>query len=113
MIHIKFRPSIVVASIDIAEHIRMYFACGHLAWRSESYYWITYMISCRFLDVLVTMGLLRLVGSVFSSKEELLTYAYMGVNWSLVLPLVFGLGFARPYLWVGQRTAGSWDDLPA
>lgn len=74
------------------------------------------LAACGFyvvLDIVVTMLLLRLVGTVFSSKEELLTYAYMGVNWSLVLPLVFGLGMQKPYLWTGQRTAGQWDDLPA
>ncbi len=74
------------------------------------------LVACAFylcLDVVVTMALLRLVGTVFSSKEELLTYAYMGVNWSLVLPLVFGLGFSRPYLWVGQRSPGQWDDMAA
>jgi hypothetical protein len=65
------------------------------------------------LDVVVTMILLKLVGPVFSSKEELLTYAYMGVNWSLVLPLIFGLGLSKPYLWAGQITPGQWDDLPA
>ncbi len=72
------------------------------------------ILACTFyllLNVLVTSILLRLVGTVFSSTEELLTYAYMGVNWSLVLPLVFGVGFDEPYLWKGQRTVGDWDDV--
>lgn len=43
--------------------------------------------------------------------NEALTYAYMGVNWSLVIPLVFGVGMEKPWLWVGQRTPGSWDDV--
>jgi hypothetical protein len=71
-------------------------------------------IACGFyltLDVVVAYFLLQLVGTVFSSTEELLTYAYMGVNWSLVLPLVFGIGFDEPYLWKGQKTAGTWDDV--
>ncbi len=74
------------------------------------------LLACVFyiaLDVAVTAGLLRLVGSVFASKEELLTYAYMGVNWSMTLPLLFGLGMREAYLWKGQRTAGDWNDMPA
>ncbi len=63
------------------------------------------------LDVIVASLLMKLVGPVFSSMEELLTYAYMGVNWSLVIPLVFGIGMEKPYLWKGQKTPGSWDDV--
>jgi len=71
-------------------------------------------LACLFyltLDVAVAYVLLSLVGSLFSSVEELLTYAYMGVNWSLVLPLIFGVGLSEPYLWKGQTTAGTWDDV--
>lgn len=64
------------------------------------------------LDVVLTKLALASVGSVFSSKESLLTYSYMGVNWSLVMPLVFGFGFDKEYLWRGQRSAGNWDDIP-
>ncbi len=39
------------------------------------------------------------------------SYACMGVNWSLVLPLIFGVGLSKPYLWKGQTTAGTWDDV--
>lgn len=63
-------------------------------------------------DVIVASLLVKLVGPVFSSMEELLTYAYMGVNWSLVIPLIFGIGLQRPYLWTGQKTPGTWDDVP-
>lgn len=63
------------------------------------------------LDVIVAGLLVKLVGPVFSSMEELLTYAYMGVNWSLVIPLVFGIGMEKPYLWAGQKTPGDWDDV--
>lgn len=72
------------------------------------------LLACLFyltLDIVVASILMTLIGSIFSSMEELLTYAYMGVNWSLVLPLVFGLGFERPYLWKGQITPGAWDDI--
>jgi hypothetical protein len=34
------------------------------------------------------------------------TYRYMGVNWSFTIPLLFGLGFAEPYLRQGQKTPG-------
>jgi hypothetical protein len=63
------------------------------------------------LDVVVAYLLLKLVGSIFSSTEELMTYAYMGVNWSLVLPLIFSVGFKEQYLWSGQKTVGNWDDV--
>lgn len=72
------------------------------------------LLACIFylvLDVVVAYVLIQLVGTVFSSTEELMTYAYMGVNWSLVLPLVFSVGFEDPYLWTGQRTVGDWDDV--
>ncbi|MFD0986299.1 hypothetical protein [Methyloligella solikamskensis] len=71
------------------------------------------ILACCFylvLDVVVTMVLLAGVGSLYS-QETLLTYAYMGVNWSLVIPLVFGVGLSKPYLWRGQRTPGSWEDV--
>lgn len=72
------------------------------------------LLACVFylvLDVIVAALLVKLVGPVFSSMEELLTYAYMGVNWSLVFPLVFGFGLTNPYLWTGQKTSGNWDDV--
>lgn len=72
------------------------------------------LLACAFylvLDVVVASLLVKLVGPVFGSMEELLTYAYMGVNWSLVIPLVFGIGLQEPYLWVGQKTPGEWDDV--
>lgn len=63
------------------------------------------------LSVVVASQLTKLVGPVFSITEELLTYAYMGVNWSLVIPLIFGIGLQEPYLWTGQKTPGDWDDV--
>lgn len=71
------------------------------------------LIACVFylaLNVVLAALALRSVGTVFSSQEQLLTYAYMGVNWSLVMPLVFGLGAEAPYLWRGQRSPGTWED---
>lgn len=72
------------------------------------------LLACAFylvLDVVVASLLVKLVGPVFSSMEELLTYAYMGVNWSMIIPLVFGIGLQEPYLWTGQKTPGQWDDV--
>jgi hypothetical protein len=68
---------------------------------------VTYLV----IDVIVASLLTKLIGPVFSSMQELLTYAYMGVNWSLVIPLVFGIGLQQPYLWAGQKTPGEWDDV--
>ena len=41
--------------------------------------------------------------------NEALSFAYMGVNWSMRLFLILGLGSERPYLWAGQKTAGVWE----
>ncbi|WP_407499182.1 hypothetical protein [Acinetobacter baumannii] len=59
----------------------------------------------------VTVGMLALIGSVFIDINEALTYGYMGVHWSFVIALLFGYGMDRPYLWKGQRTPGSWEDI--
>jgi hypothetical protein len=60
---------------------------------------------------LVTAVLFSLVGPVFSDMNEALTYGYMGTHWSFIAALLFGLGLDRTYLWSGQKTAGSWDDV--
>jgi hypothetical protein len=59
----------------------------------------------------VTGFLKLLIGPVFTDMNEALTYGYMGVNWSFVIPLVFGIGFEKPYLWTGQKTPGTWEDV--
>lgn len=72
------------------------------------------LIACAFylaLTVVAAYVMRALIGPVFHDMKEALTYAYMGVNWSLVIPLVFGVGMEKPWLWVGQRTPGSWDDV--
>ncbi|WP_312530532.1 hypothetical protein [Paracoccus sp. (in: a-proteobacteria)] len=51
------------------------------------------------VSVLVATLIQRMIGPVFEDMNEALTYAYMGVNWSLVIPLVFGIGFEEPYAW--------------
>lgn len=61
------------------------------------------------LGAAIAVGLSRMVGTVFTSMNEALSFAYMGVNWSIGLCLVFGLGFNRPYLWAGQKSAGTWE----
>lgn len=72
------------------------------------------LVACGFCFALIfaVTGLLRsLVGPVFTDMNEALTYGYMGVNWSFVIPLVFGIGLQKPYLWSGQKTPGTWDDV--
>lgn len=64
-----------------------------------------------FLGAAITLALMQLVGVVFSSMNEALSFGYMGVNWSIGLCLVFGLGSTRPYLWAGQETAGTWEGI--
>jgi hypothetical protein len=66
---------------------------------------------CLLLAYLVTKLLYGLVGPVFNNIGEALTYGYMGVNWSFLIPMLFGFGLAEPYLWKGQKTPGSWDDV--
>lgn len=70
------------------------------------------LFACAFyicLGAATAVAMSRRVGSVFSSMNEALSFAYMGVNWSSGLILIFGLGSERPYLWAGQKTAGVWE----
>ena len=53
-------------------------------------------------------GLMMLLAMLFATT---LTYAYMGTHWSFVVALLFGFGLDRPYLWAGQKTPGSWEDV--
>ncbi len=72
------------------------------------------VLGCAFyigLSAAIAVAMSRMIGTVFSGMSEALSFAYMGVNWSIGLCLVFGLGFSRPYLWVGQMTAGTWEEL--
>jgi len=63
------------------------------------------------LIYLVTIFIKSLIGPVFTDMNEALTYGYMGVSWSFIIPLLFGVGFEKPYLWVGQKTPGTWEDV--
>jgi hypothetical protein len=68
--------------------------------------------ACYFLLVIImTLIIKGLVGTVFTDMNEALTYGYMGVAWSFFIPLFFGIGFEKPYLWVGQKTPGTWEDV--
>ena len=70
------------------------------------------VLGCAFyiaLGAAITVGLSKMVGTVFTSMNEALSFGYMGVNWSIGLLLTFGLGFNRPYLWAGQKSVGTWD----
>ncbi|MHB8919257.1 MAG: hypothetical protein ACYC4H_14620 [Desulfocucumaceae bacterium] len=61
------------------------------------------------VTILVTLLLLGLVGPVFDDIYEAMTYGYMGVAWSFLITLFFGVGSEQPYLWAGQKAAGTWD----
>ena len=67
---------------------------------------------CLLLAYLVTKLLFDLIGPVFGNIGEAFTYGYMGTHWSFMIPMLFGYGLAEPYLWKGQKTPGSWDDVP-
>lgn len=72
------------------------------------------LLACAFCIVaawLITEVMLAMVGPVFADSNEALTYGYMGVHWSFLMALLFGFGLDRPYLWAGQKTPGSWDDV--
>ncbi|GJH26985.1 hypothetical protein [Caballeronia novacaledonica] len=71
------------------------------------------LLACAFyisLSAAIAVALSHMVGNVFANMSEALSFAYMGVNWSIGLCLIFGLGFNRPYLWAGQTTVGSWEE---
>lgn len=73
------------------------------------------IIACLFyvsLSIVIASLMVKLIGSLFPNMNYALTYAYMGVNWSITIPLIFGLGTSKSYLWNGQVTPGSWDDVP-
>lgn len=63
------------------------------------------------LSIILTFVIKGLMGPVFSDMNSALTYGYMGVAWSFFIPLFFGIGFEKPYLWVGQKTPGTRDDV--
>lgn len=72
------------------------------------------ILACLFCIVVawaITAGMLKMVGPVFTDTNEALTYGYMGVHWSFLIALLFGYGLDRPYLWRGQKTPGTWDDV--
>jgi hypothetical protein len=63
------------------------------------------------LVIIITLILKGLIGTVFADMHSAYTYGYMGVAWSFFIPLYFGIGFEKPYLWAGQKTPGTWDDV--
>jgi len=72
------------------------------------------ILACLFtmlLSICITLIMKGLVGILFSSIYEALTLGYMGVAWSFFIPHFFGIGFQKPYLWTGQKTPGTWDDV--
>jgi hypothetical protein len=63
------------------------------------------------LCIIITLVFIGLIGPVFADINSALTYGYMGVAWSFFIPLFFGIGFEEPYLWVGQKNPGTWEDV--
>ena len=63
------------------------------------------------LCIIVTLVMKKMIGPVFADMNADLTYGYMGVAWSFYIPLFFSIGFEKPYLWVGQKTPGTWEDV--
>lgn len=43
---------------------------------------------------------------------EAQVFAWHTVFWGFCFALLYGVG-SKPYLWAGQKTPGSWDDLGA
>lgn len=68
-------------------------------------------ISTIALSIAMTLIMKGMIGQAFADMNEALTYGYMGVAWSFFIPLFFGIGFEKPYLWAGQKTPGTWDDV--
>lgn len=68
---------------------------------------------CTALTIAVTVLLLNMVEwGVFVDIQEAFTYGYMGVCWSFMILLFFpNLGHFKPYLWAGQKTPGTWEDV--
>ena len=72
--------------------------------------WIASICIAIFV-IIMTAIIKALIGPVFADMNEALTYGYMGVAWSFFIPLFFGVGLTQPYLWTGQKTPGTWDDV--
>lgn len=68
-------------------------------------------VACAVLVLVIWFIMRGLIGTVFADINSALTYGYMGVAWSFFIPLFFGIGFEKPYLWVGQKTPGTWEDV--
>jgi hypothetical protein len=65
---------------------------------------------------LLTLALEGIFGAIFSNRAialvEAQDWAWNTVFWGFCFALVLGAG-SRPYLWRGQTTPGSWEDLDA
>lgn len=66
---------------------------------------------CWILVYIVWGGFILAIDVGIMTMEQALTYGYMGVLWSFIYPLFFGVGFEKPYLWAGQKTPGTWEDV--
>lgn len=65
---------------------------------------------------LLTLLLQAIFGGVYANHDTALleaqVYGWHLVFWSFCFPLVWGVG-STPYLWAGQRTPGTWEDVSA
>jgi hypothetical protein len=65
---------------------------------------------------LLTLALIRIFGAFFANHAQALVEAqdwgWNTVFWGFCFALVFGAG-SRPYLWKGQSTPGSWEEVSA
>ncbi|MBA7568851.1 MAG: hypothetical protein GH159_00025 [Dehalococcoidia bacterium] len=69
-------------------------------------------VFCTALSVGITVLLLNMVKwGVFPDIQMAFTYGYMGVCWSFMIPIFFQFGHEKPYLWAGQKTPGTWEDV--
>jgi hypothetical protein len=74
------------------------------------------ILACAFCTALsagITVLLLKMVDAgIIADIKSAQTYGYMGVCWSFMIPLFFpALGHFKPYLWAGQKTQGTWEDI--
>lgn len=71
---------------------------------------LSLLFSC-FLVTLVAKIYIGLVGVIFGDIWIAITYAWMTAPLTFIVTFLFGVGFETTYLWVGQKTPGSWEDI--
>lgn len=69
------------------------------------------MAFCSILIGLVSWWLYAWVEAGIITAGQAYAYGYNGVFWSFAYPLGFGVGSETAYLWKGQKTPMTWDDI--